>query len=113
MGALLVQTERYADSVPYLERAREVDPGSWATCFYLGKSKLKLNDLDASIKALKEAANLNPNEASIFYLLGTAYRRAGRSDDARAAFERVSELHLSRLNAQKKALQDQAIVGVR
>lgn len=29
IGALLVQTERYADSVPYLERAREADPGSW------------------------------------------------------------------------------------
>ena len=113
MGALLVQTEKYADSLPYLERAREADASSWATFFYLGKAKLKLNDLNASIKALSEAAKLNPNEASIFYLLGTACRRAGRSAEARVALQRVSELHSSTLNAQKKALQDQAVVGVR
>ena len=113
MGALLVQTEKFADSVPYLERAREADPSSWATVFYLGKAKLKLNDLNASIKALREAGSLNPNEASVFYLLGTACRRAGRSDEARAALQRVSELHSNRLNAQKRALQDQAVVGAR
>ena len=113
LGALLTQTEKFADSVPYLERAHEADPGDWATLFYLGKAKLKLNEFDASIKALKQAAGLNPNEAAVFYLLGTAYRKAGRSGEARIALQRVAELHKNTLDAQKKALQDQAIVGVR
>jgi len=113
MGALLTQTDRFAESVPYLERAHEADPSAWATMFYLGKARLKLNELDASITALKSAADLNPNEAAVFYLLGTACRKAGRSAEARVAFQRVAELHKNTLDAQKKALQDQAIVGVR
>src|SRR5215469_8017062 len=113
LGALLVQNGLYSDGVPYLERAFRSEPDSWAACFYLGKAKLKLQDRDAAITLLGEAAQLNPDEATIFYLLGTALRAKGREQEAQAAFHRVTELHTSNLDAAKKSLEDAHVVDVR
>lgn len=113
LGALLVQNGRYAESLPYLERSHETNPDSWSTCFYLGKAQLKMNQLDESIRSLKGAAELNPKESAIFYLLALAYRQAGHAAESRAAFQHVTELHSDALKAQKRALQDQNVVGVR
>jgi Flp pilus assembly protein TadD len=56
---------------------------------------------------------MNPDEPVIFYLLATALRAAGREEEARVAFRRVNELHISTLDAEKRALREANVVGVR
>jgi tetratricopeptide (TPR) repeat protein len=111
LGALLVQIGLYFEGVPYLERGYALNPDSWAACFYLGKAKLKLNDPQGAVNYLQKAADLNPDEATVFYLLGTALRSAGRAQDSRKAFQRVTELHTTKLDANKRALEDAHVVG--
>ncbi|MGC2198045.1 MAG: tetratricopeptide repeat protein [Terriglobales bacterium] len=112
LGGLLVQSERYADGVPFLEQARNLDPDSWATYLYLGKAKLKLHDNPAAIKYLQQAAEMNHDEASIFYLLATALRATGRDEEARAALHRVSELHTTSLEVDRR-MHDAMVAGAR
>src|SRR5581483_4467563 len=98
--------------VPYLERARSMDPDSWATRMYLGKAKLRLNQSCEAVQFLQEAAGLNPDEPSIFYLLANALRAAGRSDDAKTALRRVAELHTTSLEVDRR-LHDAKVAGAR
>lgn len=113
LGALYVQTGRYAEGVPYLERAHKLTPDSWAAAFYLGKARLKLNDATTAILFLKRAADLNPDEPSVFYLLAGALRASGRNEEAKQALRRVTELHANSLEAEKRALRDANVSGTR
>jgi len=112
LGGLLVQTDRFADGVVYLERARSIDPDSWATYLYLGKAKLRLKDNDGAARYLQQSADLNPEEPTIFYLLASALRALGKDDQARAALRRVSELHTTSLEADRRA-HDAMVEGAR
>ena len=113
LGALLVQTERYPEALPYLERAYKLTPDSWASAFYLGKAKLKMKDATGAIALLQQAADLNPDEPSIYYLLATALKTAGRAEEAKQALHRVTELHSNTLDVEKRALRDAHVVGAR
>ena len=113
LGGLLVQNGRYADGAAYLEQSNKMDPSSWATYMYLGKAKLKLNDRETAIHYLQKAVDLNAEEPSVFYLLASALRAAGRNEEARVALRRVSALHTTALDAEKRALEDAHVVGAR
>src|SRR6202043_2326081 len=82
LGGLLVQTDRYVDSVAYLDRARGLDPDSWATYLYLGKAKLRLHDSQLAVRYLRQAGDMNPEEPTVFYLLASALRAEGRDEEA-------------------------------
>jgi tetratricopeptide (TPR) repeat protein len=112
LGGLLGQSERYADGVSFLEQARSLDLHSWATYFYLGKAKLKLHDNAAAVRYLNQAGEMNHDEASVFYLLATALRATGRDEEARAALHRVSELHTTSLEVDRR-MHDAIIAGAR
>ena len=107
-----MQTDRYADGVTYLERARSIDPDSWATYLYLGKAKLKLKENEAAARYLRQAAEMNPDEPTIFYLLAGALRAEGKDEEARSALRRVSELHMTSLEADRRA-HDAVVAGAR
>src|SRR6266550_4120908 len=113
LGALYVQNGEYRKSVPLLEQAHKVIPDSWSAAYYLGKAKLKMNQARNAVPLLEEAAELNPDEPSVFYLLATGLKALGRNQEAKAALKRVSELHDTSLEAEKKALRDANVVGTR
>ena len=112
LGGLLVQTDRFADGVTYLERARSLDPDSWATYLYLGKAKLRLQDSESAARYLRQAADMNPDEPTIFYLLASALHANGKDAEARSALRRVSELHSTSLEADRRA-HDAMVEGAR
>lgn len=62
---------------------------------------------------LQQAAELNPEEDSVFYLLSKGLRTLGREEEAKEALQRVSEPHANTLEGQKRALQDAHVVGTR
>jgi len=65
LGGLLVQSERYADGIPFLEQARNLDPDSWATYLYLGKAKLKLHENADAVRYLRRVSELHTNSIEV------------------------------------------------
>ena len=87
-----MQADRYAEGVPYLEKARKARPDFWAPFFYLGKAKLRLSEPAAAVSLLERAIKLNSGDATAAYLLAQALEDCGRNEEARRAFQRVREL---------------------
>jgi tetratricopeptide (TPR) repeat protein len=111
LGGLLVQEGRFAEGIPYLERAKMAKPDSWAAYFYLGKAKLRLERPAEAVVLLQRAVQLNPaDEALAYYELGRALKACGREAEARAALARVRDLQAAALEASKL---DGKVVGAR
>jgi hypothetical protein len=60
--------------------------------FNFGAYAMFRNQTDVGWQALLAAVHLTPNDPEVFYLLGMALQKAGRSDDARAMFAAAVEL---------------------
>lgn len=102
LGGLLVQEGRFADGVPYLEKAKAARPDFWAPYFYLAKAKLQLEKPAEAVELLKRATRLNPaDEVSVYYQLGRALQACGRDEEARAALAKVRDLRAAGLDAAK------------
>jgi len=100
LGGLLVQEGRFAEGIPYLERAKVAKPDFWAPCFYLGKAKLQLEKPAEAVVLLQRAAALNPaDEISVYYQLGKALEACGRRAEARTALARVRDLRAAAAEA--------------
>jgi len=65
------------------------------------------------VPPLQQAAELNPDEPIVFYLLALALRGAGRAEEAKQALRRVNELQGTASDTQEKLLQDANVVGAR
>jgi tetratricopeptide (TPR) repeat protein len=111
MGGMLVQDGRFAEGIPYLERAKAVKPDFWAPYFYLGKAKLRLEHPAEAVALLQRAVKLCPDEASAYYLLGRALEACGRAPEARQVLQKVRELRAGALQA--AALDDGKVAGIR
>ena len=61
---------------------------------------------------LERAGDMNSEEPTVFYLLANALRAEGREDEAKIALRRVSELHMSSLDADRRA-HDAMVAGAR
>jgi Flp pilus assembly protein TadD len=111
LGGLLVQESRYAEGIPYLERAKTAKPDFWAPYFYLGKAKLRLEKPAEAVVFLQKAVKLSPDEASAYYLLGQALQACGRGQEARQALSRVRDLRAHFL--ENFTLDDSRVAGTR
>jgi len=72
-----------------------------------------MNDSKSAVALLRQAADINPDEPSIYYLLATALKTIGRSEEVKRALRRVTELHTNALDDEKRALRDAHVVGAR
>jgi len=61
---------------------------------------------------LQQAADMNHDEASVYYLLATALRASGRDEEARVALRRVSELHTNSIELDRK-MHEAMVAGAR
>ena len=106
-----MQDGKYGEGIPFLEKARELMPDSWAVSFYLGKAMLQLKRPAEAAPLLRKAAELNPREASVFYQLGKALQSLGREQEARAALLKVRELRAEALNREVDSTR--SVAGIR
>jgi len=81
----------YADAARALEAVQSAYPRSVEIPFYLGVSRLFLNDASGAVRALESARALNdPSFADdVAWYLAVAYERAGSSPQSRALLERL------------------------
>jgi tetratricopeptide (TPR) repeat protein len=92
-GFVNADLEKWADAVEDLEKARGLK-SSAAILEYLGRSYYKLGYADKAVPVLREAAKLNPNNASVQLLLADSL---------------INHARETREAAQKKKLFDEAL----
>ena len=83
-----------AAGIPYAEEALKINPQAALGHYLLGLLLLDTGDYKRAIPELEAARASLPNEARLYFALGSAYSMAGRKDDAaraRATFQRLSQ----------------------
>ena len=79
----------YTKAIEIGLRGVEVEPYGPAVRVQLASAALAINDIELAIEHLEMATGLDPNFMQAFTTLGDAYRMAGRTDEARTAYEYV------------------------
>jgi len=79
-------------AVRELEQAATEDSGSLRAFTYLGAAYAEQARYNASIGALKRAAELKPDVAKIHYNLGQAYEAAGVPNEAFFAYKKALDV---------------------
>ena len=85
----LINQEKYAEAVPYLQKAVEARPQSADAFNYLGYSHRKIGDFDAAMKYYQRALQLQPRHLGANEYLGELYLEMG---DLAKAEERLEVL---------------------
>jgi tetratricopeptide (TPR) repeat protein len=82
-----------ARALPFLRQAAQQEPESGVPWVETGRAETKLGKMDDAVRSFLKAIELNEAKSSVYYLLGTAYRKAGNTESARAAFEKSRRLN--------------------
>ncbi len=80
--------------IPYAEEVVKTDPQIGLGHYLLGLLLLDTGNYQRAIPELEIARTSYPNEAKLYFALGSAYALAGRKDDAaraRATFQRLNQ----------------------
>ncbi len=93
-----------AAGLPYAEAAVKLDPKYPFGHYLLGLLLLDTDNFQQAIPELETAARDYPAEAQVFFALGSAYSRAGRTEDAARA--RATFLKLKQENVSKEATDE-------
>jgi tetratricopeptide (TPR) repeat protein len=106
LGACYTYKQDYAQATEWLRKATALAPDSVAARFALGNALFQNGQLDAAILELKASLQIQPRMKQAYFLLGRAYSKLGRQDEAQAAFKRLDELNRSEVPEQNKGLPD-------
>jgi tetratricopeptide (TPR) repeat protein len=82
-----------AAALPYAEEAVKLDPSAAFAHYLYGLLLIDTDNYHKAIPELEIAAKAFPHDAKVFFALGSAYSREGRTQDAaraRATFQRLS-----------------------
>jgi Flp pilus assembly protein TadD len=82
LGVVLTKKGLWAEAVPNLRHAVELDPTRGLAFFYLGEALNHVDDLHGAMAAYQRAAELVPDHPRALYGLGIVFDRLGRPDDA-------------------------------
>jgi tetratricopeptide (TPR) repeat protein len=83
-----------AAGIPYAEQAVQLNPHVPFAHYLLGLLYLDVDDYKKAMPQLEIAQKAFPNDAKIYFALGSAYSRAGRHEDAeraRTEYERLTQ----------------------
>jgi len=90
LGRLDLEEENFQAAMEKLSKASSQPPFP-DTAFYLGFAYLKLGSDEEAEKWLKKAIELNPGDSRVEYELARLYRKEGRQEEAKQAFQRSEE----------------------
>lgn len=92
LGQVLLTTEREAEAILYLERARAALPHLPEVPRELGKAYRKAGRMADARTVWEAVAAARPNDDQVHYLLGNLYRQLGETELARRELERHREI---------------------
>lgn len=90
LGEALLETRRFAEAVPHLERARDAAPGSWRRWGRLAEALSGAGRVEEALVALARGLAVAPRQADLIRLRVALLTRSGRSADAAKALEAAS-----------------------
>jgi tetratricopeptide (TPR) repeat protein len=106
IGACYTYKQDYPQATEWLRKAVDLAPDAAAAHFALGNALFQDDQLDAAIPELNTALRFEPRMKQAYFLLGRAYAKLGRQDEAAAAFKKLDELSGSAVPDQSKELSD-------
>lgn len=92
LGVIRCQEKRFAEALPYLERAVELVPGFAEARQNLGKALRQLKRHDEAATHMAEAVRLKPDSAEALADHGNTLRRQGKFQEAEAMLRRALAL---------------------
>jgi tetratricopeptide (TPR) repeat protein len=103
LGSVLLQQERSAEALPYLERAIRLQPGFLPAEENLGHAYLNAGKPAEAIAHLEKARPLD--DGALSFALSSAYRKLGRLDESRGALTRYREFKEQKASTAEPELQ--------
>ncbi len=91
LGLLLSRKGLWAEAVPRLRHAAQVDGGRASAWYYLGEALNHVDDLDGARTAYERAVELEPSNVKALYGLGIVLDRLNRPDEATRMYRRSRE----------------------
>jgi tetratricopeptide (TPR) repeat protein len=73
LGLALYLQGRYADALPHLKKALDLDPKLFGAWLYLGISSFRVNQFSDAVQDLQKAKHLEPDNQLAQYWLGAAH----------------------------------------
>jgi superkiller protein 3 len=92
LGTSYLYRDQPSRAIPFLKQFADDRPGEKKAFFELGRALLMDGKAAQAIAPLEKAIAMSPEEAGMHFVLGQAYRNAGRLQDAQREFQRTKEL---------------------
>jgi Tfp pilus assembly protein PilF len=92
IGGVLNEQKRYAEAMPYLERANRIDPSFVPGLVTRGNALAETGQPEAALSYLLRARDLKPDEPLVYFNLVRTYLAAGRTDEARKEYAALAKL---------------------
>ena len=92
LGACYTYKQDYAQAAEWLRKAVVLAPDSAAGHFALGNALFQSGQFVTAIPELQTSLRFEPRMKQAYFLLGRAYTKLGRKDEAAAAFKKLDEL---------------------
>lgn len=105
IGLAFKKQGRWEDALRHFEKARALAPDNYHVHHHLAGLWVARGDYPAAVPHMQRAAALRPNASDVQYVLGVTLLRAGRPDDARAAFEAALRLNPNDVEARQELLR--------
>jgi len=114
LGGALVQDGKYAEALPWLDRAQQKTDTDAQASLFLGIAQLRLGQTSAARRNLARAAGKDPNLGlSAHYYLGIADYRDGNWTQAETQFTTVTSMSADSAMGREAAAAHGAVAHVR
>lgn len=97
LGLLYRSDNELQPGIKAFQHVLALDPSSADSHYFLGSFQIELHDFPAAVTEFQAALKLNPLHASAEFGLARALQRLGKTEEARAAFDRFKQLTNAKL----------------
>lgn len=92
LGAIYLKREQWQEALDMFRDVYENDPQDFQACQSIGQAYLGLEKWADAVRYLEKAAEIKPDNAGVWFWLGTAYARNDQMDKAKEAFDKNKAL---------------------
>ncbi|MGH7681472.1 MAG: tetratricopeptide repeat protein, partial [Candidatus Eiseniibacteriota bacterium] len=85
-AVIMVDLEKYPDAVKILDEGMKQFPSSKDIFLLAGQTKFQTNDYDGSVKAMRQALEIDPKETTAHQFLFLALNKMGKKDESVAEY---------------------------
>jgi tetratricopeptide (TPR) repeat protein/predicted Ser/Thr protein kinase len=111
IGLTFVRGGQWTEAIPHFQKALAIEPSA-ATYSNLGTTYYFLKNYEEATKMFEKAVELAPNDETYLGNLGDAYRQAGHSEKALAAYDKAISKAFQQLQVNPRAAATMGDVAV-